>query len=69
MGFIFVLLFLPVIVAIIGAYFIAKKMHSITKPKGEERALIYSIVAFIISGGLIAFTLYYIVLINLDFGR
>ncbi len=69
MGFIFVLLFLPVIVAIIGAYFIAKKLYSITKPQGENKALIYSIIAFITSGGLIAFALYYIVLINLDFGR
>lgn len=69
MGFIFILLFLPIIVAIIGAYFIAKKLYSITKSQGENKALIYSIIAFITSGGLIAFTLYYIVLINLDFGR
>lgn len=63
------LVFLPVAVAIIGAYFIAKKLYSITKPKGENKALVYSIIAFIASGGLIAYTLFYIIFINLDFGR
>jgi len=57
----------PIIIALIVAFIIAKKIYSISKPKGENRALVYSIIAFITIGGLIAYTLYYFFYSDLNF--
>lgn len=52
-----------------SAYAISEKAYRSLRKKNEDTALIWSIVIFITSFGLILFVAVVLLLINLDFGR
>jgi uncharacterized membrane-anchored protein len=69
MGILLGLLIIVLLVTGFSAFFISRKVYRLLNAKGNQAAMVISIISFVLSGAIILWVIAYIIFSNVEFGR